>query len=55
MQAYEHKSIKELQQQYDKLTDVISSAIKQKLSGDLNDDEIETFNELLKKWQKGEA
>ena len=26
--------------------------MKQKLSGDLNDDEIETFNELLKKWQK---
>lgn len=52
IQAYEHKSIKELQQQYDKLTDVISSAMKQKLSGDLNDDEIETFNELLKKWQK---
>ena len=50
LQSYEHKSIKELQQQYDKLTDTIASAVKQKLTGELDIDD-DTYNELMKKWQ----
>lgn len=50
LQAFEHKSIKELQQQYDKLTDTIASAIKQKLTGELDIDD-NTYNELINKWQ----
>ncbi len=51
LQAFEHKSIKELQQQYDKLTDTIASAVKQKLTGELNIDN-NTYNELINKWQE---
>ena len=50
LQSYEHKSVKELQQQYDKLTDTIANAVKQKLTGELDIDD-DTYNELMKKWQ----
>ena len=50
LQSFEHKSIKELQQQYDKLTDTISNAVKQKLTGELDID-LDTYNELMGKWQ----
>lgn len=50
-QAFEHKSLKELQAKYDKLVDAISNGIKQKLTGELTIDD-ETFNELQRKWQK---
>ena len=48
LQSYEHKSVKELQQQYDKLTDTIANAVKQKLTGELDIDD-DTYNELMKK------
>ena len=50
LQAFEHKSVKELQQQYNKLTDTIANAVKQKLTGELDIDD-DTYNELIKKWQ----
>jgi len=50
LQAFEHKSIKELQQQYDKITDTVANAVKQKLSGELKIDD-DTYNELINKWQ----
>ena len=49
LQAFEHKSIKELQKQYDELTDTLANAVKQKLTGGLEIDD-ETYNELTKKW-----
>lgn len=50
LQTYEHQSIKELQQQYDKLTDTMANAVKQKLTAELDIDD-DTYNELMKKWQ----
>ncbi len=50
LQAYEHSSIKKLKQDYDKLTDTIANAVKEKLTGDLKVDE-DTYNELISKWQ----
>ena len=50
LQQYEKTSLNSLKKQYDKLTDVISNGIKQKLSGELQIDN-DTFNELHRKWQ----
>lgn len=50
LQDYEHKSMKKLQQDYDKLTDTIANAVKEKLTGELNIDD-DTYNELISKWQ----
>lgn len=50
LQAYEYQSIEELEKQYKKLTDTISRAVKQKVTGELNIDD-DTYNELMKKWQ----
>ena len=51
LQSYEHKSIKELQKQYDDLTLVIANGAKQKLLGKLDIDDI-TYKELMRKWQR---
>lgn len=51
LQSYEHKSIKELQKQYDDLTIVIANGAKQKLLGKLDVDDT-TYKELMKKWQR---
>lgn len=51
IQAYEHKSIDELNNQYKKITDIISNGVKQKISGKLEIDDS-TFNELYRKWQR---
>ena len=50
LQAYEYKSIEELNKQYSKLTDIISNSVKQKLCGELDIDDL-THKELMKKWQ----
>ena len=49
LQSYEYKSLQELTKQYNKITNIISNSIKQKISGELNLDET-TFNELQRKW-----
>lgn len=51
LQAFEQESIKKLQEQYSKLTTIISNGIKQKLSGELEIDNT-TYNELMNKWQE---
>lgn len=50
LKKYERLSIEELKKQYDKISELISNIIKQKLMGKLEIDDI-TFNETLKKWQ----
>ena len=44
------KALNAITKQYEKLTDVISNGIKQKLSGELQIDN-HTFNEFHRKWQ----
>lgn len=51
LQEFEQNSIKKLQEQYSKLTTIISNGIKQKLSGELEIDNA-TYNELMNKWQE---
>lgn len=51
LQDYEHKSIKKLQQDYDKLTVTIGNALKEKLTGESKIDD-DTYNELISKWQE---
>ena len=46
---YNHDML-DLQQQYDKLTDTMANAVKQKLTAELDIDD-DTYNELMKKWQ----
>lgn len=50
LKKYELKSVNELKKQYDKIVNIISNALKKKLSGELNIDD-KTFNELKHKWQ----
>lgn len=50
LQSYEYKSIEELDKQYKELSNIISNATKEKITGKSRLDD-ETYDELMNKWQ----
>ena len=50
LQSYEYQSIEELEKQYKELSNIISNATKEKITGKSRLDD-ETYDELMDKWQ----